>query len=101
VSNAWFVYDIATRQYREVPNLRGNVFAWVKGQGLLVASKMGLMAVDPLSGAGRPLVIPNASPFRTIVGLTVAEPRLSRDEKTLFLALAVNESDLWMVTLGK
>ena len=101
VNNTWFIYDIATRQYREVPNLRGNVFAWLKGQGLLVASKMGLNAVDPLSGAGRPLVVPDASPFRRMIGLTAAEPRLSPDEKTLFIALEVNESDLWLVTLGK
>ena len=84
-----------------MPNLRGNVFAWLKRQGLLVSSKMGLMAVDPTSGVGRPLVVPSASPFRTIVGLMAAEPHLSRDERTLFVSLQVNESDLWMVTLGK
>ena len=30
-----------------------------------------------------------------------AEARLSRDEKTIFFPLAVNESDIWMVTLAR
>jgi hypothetical protein len=62
------VYDIVTRQYREAPNVRGNPFAWLKGQGLLISSNMGLIAVDPLSGVSRPLVVPDLSPLRAVVG---------------------------------
>ena len=52
-------------------------------------------AVDGAAPEQVTLILPN------LRGLSAAEPKLSRDEKTMFFSLAVNEADIWLVTLGK
>ena len=89
------VYDLASRKYTTVPNARGVVAGWLKNGELVVFGTEGPRLVNATTGAGRTLVLPN------LRGLSAAEAKLSRDEKTMFFSLAVNEADIWLVTLGK
>jgi eukaryotic-like serine/threonine-protein kinase len=95
VGNAVFIYNIASRKYRTVANVNGVVNAWLKDGRLIVLNQMSPVIVHPNTGATQPLVFPDSR------GLAGFELRLSRDQLTAFGALAVAESDIWMVTLGR
>jgi hypothetical protein len=94
VANAVYVYNIASRQHRQIPNARGLPLAWLRDGRIVIATPSLVNVIDPQTGNARPVVMPD------LHGLTGVEIRLSRDEKTAFLSLAVNEADVWMVTLG-
>ena len=93
-SNAVAVYDIASRTYKKVGDVRGVVRAWLKDGRLLVAvSPTDLRLVDPATGATRPVMMPRLS------GLTLQELRLSRDERLAYFNISNQDIDVWMVTV--
>ena len=88
------VYDIASRTYHKVGDVRGIVTAWLKDGRLLVAvSPTDLRLVDPATGSSRPVAMPRLS------GLTPQELRLSRDERLAYFNVGSQDTDVWMVTL--
>ena len=89
------IYDIASRRYSAVPGAIGNVVAWLKEGRLLVIRPDGLRLVEPATGESRDIPPP---PLAN--GLAPTEIRVSRDERSVFITLAVDEADLWLVTLG-
>jgi Tol biopolymer transport system component len=97
--NTIMVYDLVSNQYSRVPNTVGQVLGWL-GNGELLVGAEGLLAlVNPTTGARRPVTMPMTLSNPSFIA--AGEARLSRDQKTIFFSVAVNEMDVWMVTLGK
>ena len=89
------IYDIASRKYRSVGDVRGAVFAWLKDGRLLVGPANAPRLLDPKTDAIRPVTVPSFGD-QLPSGFT-----LSHDERTAYFNLNRNESDVWLVELGK
>ena len=61
----------------------------------IVGTSKGLSLVDTKSGAQQGVTMPAFGPVVEI------EIRLARDERSIFFPIAVAESDIWLVTLGR
>jgi hypothetical protein len=95
VGNTVFVYNLASRTFRAVPNAVGGVVGWLKDGRLMVTNPKDTFLVHPDTGAMQPLVLPDP------LGLARLQLRLSRDERTLYLALSAAETDIWIATLRR
>jgi serine/threonine protein kinase len=96
VDGVVMTYDIRTRRYRGIPgDVRGVVRAWLKDGRLLVGAIGSLRLVDPVTGASRLVTSPA---FGT---LSPTDIKFSRDERSVYLTLAVNESDIWLATIAR
>jgi serine/threonine protein kinase len=84
------VYDIASRKYQAVGNLRAVPVSWLRDGRLLVGSPNALQLVDPASGKTQPVSAPQFG------SETPGEAVLSRDEKTLFFNMGRTEIDIWL-----
>jgi Tol biopolymer transport system component len=95
VGNIVFVYNLASRTFRAVPNAFGGVVGWLTDGRLMVTNAKITALIHPDTGAMQPLVLPDA------LGLVRVPLRLSRDERTLYLALSPAETDIWIATLRR
>jgi eukaryotic-like serine/threonine-protein kinase len=89
------VYDIASRQYRRVGDVRGAVYKWLRDGRILVGPTPAPRLVDPATGATTPVRMP------ALGGLAPSEYRVSRDERSVYFAVPTDESDIWLVRLGR
>jgi hypothetical protein len=87
------VYDIASRQYLPVDEVRGEVYAWLRDGWLLVGPATAPRLVDPATGAIRPIGMPSFGDEAPV------SLRLSDDERLVYFALGRNDADVWLVTL--
>lgn len=96
VGQTVMIYDIPSRHYRAVPNLRGvPVYRWLRDGRLFVGPASAPRLVDPVTGAVRPVSVPA---FGSSLAL---DYRVSPDERRVYFPLARSEGDIWLVKLGK
>ena len=88
------IYDVASRTYRPVGDVRGDVYEWLEDGRLLVGPASAPRLVDPATGAARAVTMPRFGAERP-VGY-----QLSRDERFAYFNLATTESDVWLISLG-
>jgi Tol biopolymer transport system component len=88
------IYEIATRQYRPVGDVRGPLYAWLADGRLLVGPPSAPRLVDPETGDARAVAAPRFG------ALEPTFYRLSRNGRTAYFTLASTETDVWMVSVG-
>ncbi|HUF22797.1 MAG TPA: protein kinase, partial [Vicinamibacterales bacterium] len=92
------LYDTASRQYRRVGNVRGEVYEWLRDGRILVGPLEAPRLVDPATGAATPVSMP------ALAGLSLdtdLPPRVSWDERSVYFGVPTDESDIWLVRLGR
>jgi len=89
------IYDTVSRTYKPVGDVRGVVYAWLKDGRLLVGPPRAPRLVDPTTGAIRAVTVPDFG------GQVPAGFTLSQDERAAYFSVNRNESDIWLVELGK
>jgi Tol biopolymer transport system component len=95
VDGALTVYDIASRKYRPVGNIRGpRVYNWLRDGRLFVGPPNAPRIVDPTTGASRLVAVPQFG------GPIPQSFELSRDEETAYFNLVTAEGDIWLIGLG-
>jgi len=95
VNGALTVYDISTRTYKPVGDVRGPAYAWLKDGRILVGPPNNPRLVDPKTGVISNVTLPKFGEQLP------AEFRLSSDEHSAYFNVVHNQSDVWLVDFGK
>lgn len=89
------IYDIATRTYKPMGDVRGGVYAWLKDGRLFVGPSGAPRLLDPVTGTTKAVTLPRFGDELP------SEFRLSHDERFAYFNVANNQSDVWIVDFGK
>jgi len=89
------IYDTVSRTYTPVGEVRASVYGWLKDGRLFVGPANAPRLLDPKTGATRAVTLPRFG------DQLPAEFRLSHDERAAYFNVTRNESDIWLVELGK
>jgi hypothetical protein len=95
VNNTVTIYDTVSKQYRPVANVRGAVYTWLKDGRLLVGPPEAPRLVDPATGVAKAIAVPKFG------DQIPTEYRVSADERSVYFSLERQESDIWLVDLGR
>ena len=93
VAGALTIYEVATRQYRRVGDVRGEPYAWLHDGRLVVGPPSAPRLVDPATARTWPVTMPSFGDLRP------ARFEISRDGTVAYFPLTSSLSDIWLVGL--
>lgn len=87
------IYDIASRRYRALDQVRGPIYKWLRDGRFFIGPPEAPRLVDPATGAAHAVALP------AFGAEAPNEYRVSHDERTVYFPIARNESDIWLVRI--